>query len=70
METYKNSYSVKEDEVLWELHEIRHSMHNDLKNRPLNEINRSARDIFESWKCGKDEYHNSSHSLLANKEQS
>ena len=25
METYKNSYTVKEDEVLWELHEIRHA---------------------------------------------
>lgn len=34
METYKNSYAVKEDEVLWELHEIRHSLHEELeKNR-------------------------------------
>jgi len=51
METYNNSYSVKEDEVLWELHEIRHSLHAELKNRTLDEINRAARASFESWKC-------------------
>ena len=50
METYKNSYSVKEDEVLWELHEIRHVLHEELKGKPLDEINRGARAIFESWK--------------------
>ena len=31
METYNNSYPVKEDEVLWELHEIRHELHGELK---------------------------------------
>jgi hypothetical protein len=51
METYKNSYSVKEDEVLWELHEIRHMLHEELKEKPLAEINRVAREDFESWKC-------------------
>ena len=51
METYKNSYSVNEDEVLWELHEIRHALHEELKNRPLDEINRAARALFDSWKC-------------------
>jgi hypothetical protein len=50
METYKNSYSVNEDEVLWELHEIRHELHGELKKRPLEEINRGARDTFERWK--------------------
>jgi len=50
METYKNSYSVKEDEVLWELHEIRHKLHEKLRKKPLDEINRGARDTFESWK--------------------
>ncbi|MEI6207988.1 MAG: hypothetical protein WCP20_14495 [Desulfuromonadales bacterium] len=50
METYKNSYSVKEDEVLWELHEIRHRLHEELKMKPLAEINRAARESFASWK--------------------
>jgi hypothetical protein len=50
METYKNSYSVKEDEVLWELHEIRHELHEELKKKPLDEINKGARDTFERWK--------------------
>jgi len=31
METSSNSYSVQEDEVLWELHEIRHILHAELK---------------------------------------
>jgi len=51
METYKNSYTVKEDEVLWELHEIRHELHGVLK-KSLEEINRGAKDTFESWKIG------------------
>ena len=50
METYNNSYSVKEDEVLWELHEIRHELHGELKKTPLEEINRRARALFEDWK--------------------
>ncbi|MFZ4854920.1 MAG: hypothetical protein ACOYL3_00860 [Desulfuromonadaceae bacterium] len=50
METYKNSYSVKEDEVLWELHEIRHELHGELKKIPLEKINSGARAIFENWK--------------------
>jgi hypothetical protein len=50
METYKNSYSVKEDEVLWELHEIRHELHDDLKSKPLDVINRGARVTFDRWK--------------------
>jgi hypothetical protein len=50
METYKNSYSVKEDQVLWELHEIRHELHEELKSRPLAEFNKGAREFFEQWK--------------------
>lgn len=67
METYKNSCSVKEDEVLWGIHEIRHSLHAELKKRPLAEINRAARDLFEGWKK---ESHNPGYSLFANKKQS
>ena len=50
METHNNSYSVKEDEVLWELHVIRHELHDELKTKPLEDINRGARAIFEDWK--------------------
>jgi len=50
MGTYNNSYSVNEDEALWELHEIRHAIHMELKGRSLDEINKGARDYFESWK--------------------
>ena len=49
MGIYKNSYSVKEDEVLWELHEIRHAIHKERKNRTVDEINKSAKEYFESW---------------------
>jgi hypothetical protein len=49
METYKNSYSVQEDQVLWELHEIRHELHEELKSRPLAEFNKGARELFEQW---------------------
>ena len=50
MGTYKNSYTVKEDQALWELHEIRHEMHEELKNRSLAELNKDARELFELWK--------------------
>jgi hypothetical protein len=50
METYNNSYSVKEDEVMWELHEIRHELHSELKKTPIEEVNRRARALFEDWK--------------------
>lgn len=49
METYKNSYSVQEDEVLWELHEIRHRLHLDLADKDLQEINREALRKFREW---------------------
>ena len=49
METYSNSYTVQEDEVLWELHEIRHKLYEELKKKHLDEINRDARALFESW---------------------
>ncbi len=54
METYKNSYSVKEDEVLWELHEIRHALHQELRGRSLSDINISAREKFAAWKDAED----------------
>ncbi len=32
MEIYKNDYIKSEDELLWELHEIRHELHEESKN--------------------------------------
>ncbi len=49
METYKNSYNEKEDYVLWELHEIRHRLHNARKNESVEEINREALKKFAEW---------------------
>ena len=31
MEIYKNDYTKKEDEALWELHETRHKLHKYFK---------------------------------------
>jgi len=31
MEAYKSDYKKNEDAVLWELHEIRHKLHEELK---------------------------------------
>ena len=36
--------------MLWELHEIRHELHDDLKTKPLDVINRGARVTFDRWK--------------------
>lgn len=50
MATYNNSYTRTEDQTLWELHEIRHELHEELKNSPLDQRNRGARDFLEQWK--------------------
>lgn len=50
MGTYKNSYSVNEDQALWELHEIRHQIHEELLNTPLSKFNQETKDFFEKWK--------------------
>ncbi len=50
MGIYKNSYSVKEDQILWELHEIRHELHKEYKNMTLAARNKAAQDLFRSWK--------------------
>lgn len=33
METCKNEFKKTEDEMLWELHEIRHDLHNYIKSK-------------------------------------
>ncbi len=42
MEIYKNDYKKEEDEVLWELHEIRNELYKELKNKNTDEINKNA----------------------------
>ena len=49
METYKNSYTKKEDQALWELHEIRHKLHERRKNKTIEEINREALKRYAEW---------------------
>jgi hypothetical protein len=49
MEIYKNDYKKDEDETLWELHEIRHKLYNELKDKTLDEINKSALAKYQNW---------------------
>ncbi|MBT3272446.1 MAG: hypothetical protein HN368_04770 [Spirochaetales bacterium] len=50
METYKNDYTKEEDEVLWELHEIRHQIHEDNAQKTYAEINDEAFEILRKYK--------------------
>jgi hypothetical protein len=50
MATYKNSYTKKEDSLLWELHEIRHRLHEARKEKSIQEINSEAMNKFHNWK--------------------
>jgi len=54
MEIYKNDYSKNEDEMMWELHEIRHKLWDDIKDKELEEINNYSHNLLEKWK--KDRY--------------
>ncbi len=49
METYKNSYTEHEDKMMWELHEIRHRLHKERKNKTIEEINRNALNKYSEW---------------------
>jgi len=50
METYENSYSKNEDYTLWELHEIRHRLHETRKKKSVKQINEEALKKFSEWK--------------------
>ena len=50
METYKNDYSKEEDELLWELHEIRHKLAEEYKSMSIDEINKRANRYWEEVK--------------------
>ncbi len=49
METYKNDYLENEDKILWELHEIRHRLHETRRNKSIEEINRVALKKYKEW---------------------
>jgi len=49
MATYKNRYTKQEDEILWELHNIRHRLHRELKGKRIHQINRKALAKYDSW---------------------
>jgi hypothetical protein len=49
METYKNNYSKEEDQLLWELHEIRHKLYNRNKNKNIKDINKEALKRYAEW---------------------
>ena len=50
METYKNDYLKEEDEMLWELHEIRHEIHEEWKDKSIEERNRYLNQLYEKRK--------------------
>lgn len=50
METYRNDYTKEEDDVLWELHEIRHEIHKENEGKSLEEINSKAKLLFAEYK--------------------
>lgn len=49
MEIYKNSYTEKEDRLLWELHEIRYALHEKRQHQTIEEINKEALRKYARW---------------------
>jgi|PlaIllAssembly_1097288.scaffolds.fasta_scaffold461510_1 hypothetical protein len=49
MGIYKNDYRKEEDEILWELHEIRQILHKANKNKSAKQINKEALIKYKSW---------------------
>ena len=49
MGIYKNDYSKEEDHSLLEIHEIRHSLHKEIKNKTVEQINKDALTKYKSW---------------------
>jgi len=49
METYHNDYMKNEDPMMWELHEIRHKISEEHKNKTVEEINKDAHTICKNW---------------------
>lgn len=57
MVIYKNDYKREEDETLWELHEARNQLMKEIKNKSIDEINKSALDKLEKWNEGRKKVH-------------
>jgi protein required for attachment to host cells len=49
MEIYKNIYTEHEDQMMWELHDIRQRLHKERKNKTIEEINRDALKKYSEW---------------------
>jgi hypothetical protein len=49
MKIYKNSYTKDEDYMLWELHEIRHKLHESRKTKTIDQINEEALKNIANW---------------------
>jgi hypothetical protein len=50
MGIYKNDYTKEEDQMLWEIHEIRHQLQEEYKGKSVKEINDIGMKILEEWK--------------------
>ena len=50
MGTYKNDYKKEEDELLWEIHEIRRNIHRNFRGKTIDQINKEALEKFSLWK--------------------
>ncbi len=50
MGIYKNDYTKEEDQMLWEIHEIRHQLQEKYKGKSVKEINDIGMKILEEWK--------------------
>jgi hypothetical protein len=50
MATYKNDYTKEEDHTLWELHEIRHALHEMIKNKNIDQINKDSGRKYKAWR--------------------
>lgn len=55
MATYKNDYTPEEDKMLWELHEIRQEVWADIEKFSFEELNKKAKEKFQSWKKDTDQ---------------
>ena len=49
MGTYKNDYNKNEDYMMWELHEIRHKIHEEYKNKSYKERNKRGLELYNKW---------------------
>jgi len=55
METYKNDYQKEKDQMMWELHEIRHKIYKKYKDK-YDEINKIGEKLYNDL-SGKNEMH-------------